>query len=321
MLILVAQAIDLLCCIIWHGTVMLVMLPYCLVLAIIRCEESPCKRGQVSFFEGHVMHARRAPVPNSFRYPVRVAIISLEDPPPWFHRQAKDHLSASEARAYAGTKGKVELLTNPRTAGYTQNPISVYYCYREGDDELDRCIAEVTNTPCNERVRFCFDSSEGYARIKKSLHVSPFMDMKGTWLLSAPKPNEKLRLVVKVEHPEYGKDFFHAELVASRSESSARSELGGLIRLGQYGFQPHRTALLIYWQALVLISKGVSLQPLPSEKIKQHAAVNANHPKIKTSGAQFEWTPPPRWPWNAGGEIKDVASEGQKCPFSSSSKK
>lgn len=39
--------------------------------------------------------------------------------------------------------GPVKLLTNPETAGYLQNPISVYYCYDGAGGELSKCIAEV----------------------------------------------------------------------------------------------------------------------------------------------------------------------------------
>lgn len=35
------------------------------------------------------------------------------------------------------------LLTTPVTSGYTQNPISVYYCY-SAQGTLSRCIAEVS---------------------------------------------------------------------------------------------------------------------------------------------------------------------------------
>lgn len=35
------------------------------------------------------------------------------------------------------------------------NPISVYYCHDEAG-ALERCIAEVTNTPWGARVTFCF---------------------------------------------------------------------------------------------------------------------------------------------------------------------
>lgn len=48
------------------------------------------------------------------------------------------------------------LLTHPPAAGYTQNPISVYYCYGPDGEALEHCIAEVTNTPWAERVTFLF---------------------------------------------------------------------------------------------------------------------------------------------------------------------
>ena len=39
----------------------------------------------------------------------------------------------------------MRLLTNPKTVGYVQNPISVYYCYQP-DRTLQKCIAEVRAT-------------------------------------------------------------------------------------------------------------------------------------------------------------------------------
>lgn len=50
----------------------------------------------------------------------------------------------------------MRLLTHPPAAGYTQNPISVYYCYSPDGQRLERCLAEVTNTPWAERVTFLF---------------------------------------------------------------------------------------------------------------------------------------------------------------------
>lgn len=79
---------------------------------------------------------------------------------------------------YVMCAGGVLLLTAPVSAGYTQNPISVYYCKAAGG-ELQRCTAEVTNTPWGERVTFLFDP-EGQ-EVPKAMHVSPLMDMKSTW--------------------------------------------------------------------------------------------------------------------------------------------
>ena len=74
--------------------------------------------------------------------------------------------------------GPAMLLTNPISAGYQQNPISVYYCYSSAW-VLQVCIAEVTNTPWGERVTFLFDPNG--TQVPKGLHVSPMMDMQNTW--------------------------------------------------------------------------------------------------------------------------------------------
>ena len=44
---------------------------------------------------------------------------------------------------------------------------------------LPHTCCQVTNTPWNERVTFAFDPAG--ASVRKALHVSPFMDMQGTW--------------------------------------------------------------------------------------------------------------------------------------------
>jgi len=95
--------------------------------------------------EGRVTHVRRRPARHAFAYDVRLALVDLDDPPAWFAAQRRQqaggdgYLSAREARAAAGTAGRVLLLTLPAAAGYAQNPISVYYCYdavaKEGQGE------------------------------------------------------------------------------------------------------------------------------------------------------------------------------------------
>ncbi len=42
----------------------------------------------------------------SRRYPVRIAVVNLDKPPRWWHEQAADHMTADEARAFAGTDGE-----------------------------------------------------------------------------------------------------------------------------------------------------------------------------------------------------------------------
>jgi DUF1365 family protein len=163
----------------------------------------------VTFVTGRVHHTRTHPVRRAFSYPLRLALVDLDAPPPWFTKsgQAADHISADAARARCGADGRVLLLTSPWSFGYAQNPISVYYVYERvpgvtGKDAnrqplysnarpfLKACAAEVTNTPWGERVVFDFDPRG--QRVPKSLHVSPFMDAQGDWCLRASDPMEVL---------------------------------------------------------------------------------------------------------------------------------
>ncbi|KAG2688992.1 hypothetical protein I3843_09G117700 [Carya illinoinensis] len=202
----------------------------------------------VSLYEGTVWHERRRPVHHSFRYSVRYALFDLDHaphPPP-------DHLSANQARQVAASTGPVFLLTIPPSVGYEQNPLSLYYCYDvEGSTQcLKKCIAEVTNTPWGERVTFVFNPSSDL--VAKPLHVSPFMDMLGTWKIRANAPGDNLYVSISVQHPKLG-DYFTATLKAKRVPLSLVSDHAMFFWL-----MPHRVAVWIYWHALKLWWKNVS---------------------------------------------------------------
>ncbi|KAB1222599.1 hypothetical protein CJ030_MR2G000416 [Morella rubra] len=202
----------------------------------------------VSLYEGTVWHERRRPVHHSFRYPVRYALFDLDLAP----QAPPDHLSADRARHVAATTGPVLLLTIPPSVGYEQNPLSLYYCYDiEGPAQcLKKCIAEVTNTPWGERVSFVFDPNSDL--VAKPLHVSPFMDMHGTWSIRANAPGYNLFVTISVQHPELG-DYFTATLKAKRLHSSLVSDHDMFFWL-----MPHKVAVWIYWQAVMLWWKNVS---------------------------------------------------------------
>jgi DUF1365 family protein len=118
------------------------------------CRRLCCRRRQPA-----VCQQPATPLPvyrTTCSYRVRMAVIDLDNSPSWWKRTPTDSLTASEARRLAGTAGPVRLLTHPPAAGYSQNPISVYYCYSADGSSLEQCIAEVTNTPWAERVSFLF---------------------------------------------------------------------------------------------------------------------------------------------------------------------
>ena len=49
------------------------------------------------------------------RYEVRMALVDLDSPPIWWQQQAKEHMAASEARAFAGTDGASTTCTQQPT--------------------------------------------------------------------------------------------------------------------------------------------------------------------------------------------------------------
>ncbi|KAK9813210.1 hypothetical protein WJX72_010648 [[Myrmecia] bisecta] len=251
-----------------------------------------------------VTHARKRPVHNAFRYNVRMAVVDLDDSPRWWQQQARYHMTAAQAREFAGTKGKVEILTDPISAGYVLNPISVYYCYSDAG-QLETCIAEVTNTPWAERVTFAFNP-EG-EQVPKTLHVSPLMDMKSSWRLRASQPGDSLQLTVAVSHPELG-HFFYAGLHAKRAaRSSLTNEEAGLATLWRYGFQPQRVAVLIYWQAVKLLWKGVSFYGPPSKEQRKALANKA----CTQAGKCFVWRDAQQFPWYLSTGSSDSNDAGQ----------
>ena len=190
-------------------------------------------------------------LPPLFSYPVRLALIDLDNPPPWYAAsgQAGAHLTAAAARAAAGTAaGPVWLLTNPWAAGYAQNPISVYYCYADGGGgpphggreggSVKAAIAEVTNTPWGATSSFTFDPAGDTT--PKCMHVSPFMGMGNEWRLKAGPPSWRVSVRVAATHPAHG-PYFAADLAAVRcvgDGAGARNERAGvgvLLRCGRGG--------------------------------------------------------------------------------------
>ncbi|CAE7230283.1 unnamed protein product, partial [Symbiodinium natans] len=124
------------------------------------------------FLEGYVTHARSHEASHAFKYPVRMALVDLDAPPPWWPEEPVPRLSAKEVREALGVaSGRVRVLTTPSSAGYHQNPIQIYFC---GDEKVhSHGICEVTNTPWNHHVFFAFDRAG--AELPKPLHVSPLM--------------------------------------------------------------------------------------------------------------------------------------------------
>jgi len=118
-------------------------------------------------------------------------------------------------------KGPIRLLAHLRYFGYCFNPVSFYYCFNESDTQVETIMAEVTNTPWNERHAYIIprnmaSNNPEYlkAKLDKKLHVSPFwgMDHQYEWTFTHPKEN----LHVMMKNYKDNKKVFDAFLQLER---------------------------------------------------------------------------------------------------------
>jgi len=150
-------------------------------------------------------------------------------------------------------KGSVRLLTNIRYFGYVINPISCYYCFDEHEN-LKFLVAEVTNTPWDERVSYVLSSEAGSKTIKtefqKELHVSPFNPMDMTYCWHSNTPDNYL--FINLGTVEGHSAVLDANVFLKREEISAQLLRKKVI---QYPFMTVKVVAAIYWQALQLVLK------------------------------------------------------------------
>jgi DUF1365 family protein len=239
-------------------------------------------------YTGTLRHRRHLPRAHEFRYRVFMPYLHLGEleevlslSPLWSQRRwaparfrradflgdpATPLQSAVRARVREATgetpAGPIYLLANLRYFGFQMNPIACYYCFDEDGETLRYLVAEVTNTPWNERHSYVLSATPGERvlrqRFDKQFHVSPFnpMDMRYDWRSNIPGP----RLAIHLEnHSERGREF-DATLALEAEPLSA----GAMHRvLWQFPLMTGKVALAIYWQALKLFLKRVPLHGHP----------------------------------------------------------
>jgi DUF1365 family protein len=158
--------------------------------------------------------------------------------------------------------GPVRLLTNPRTLGFRMNPVSFYYCH-DAAGELTAIVAEVTNTPWNERHLYVVENhgekkGTWESGFPKELHVSPFfpMDLDYRWLIRPPDE----RLLVHMENHREGRKIFDATLQLQRRPLTRHTVRQVLLR---YPAMTLRIFLWIYLHAARLTLAGVPFHSHP----------------------------------------------------------
>tara|TARA_B100000609_G_C17217291_1_gene437482 strand:+ start:190 stop:948 length:759 start_codon:yes stop_codon:yes gene_type:complete len=153
-------------------------------------------------------------------------------------------------------KGPIRVLTHLRYFGYCFNPVSFYYCYDENDKDVELIMAEVTNTPWNERHCYFINTKKKknfIEHLNKEFHVSPFweMDHQYEWYFTTPKED----LHVNMKNFKDEKKIFDATL-----NMNTRIEMNFynlLLQTITFPFITLMVYLRIHYQALKLWLKGV----------------------------------------------------------------
>ena len=160
--------------------------------------------------------------------------------------------------------GKVFLLTTLRSLGYCMNPISLFYCI--DGDELKYVLAEVHNTPWDERHLYLLSGPDFSTKTEKNFHVSPFMPMDTTyhWIIS--DPGEQFSVGINIS--QNSEPLFTASMKLARqvlSEGNISHMIWRQMR------QSLRTVSAIYLQAARLWIKRVPFYGHPNKKKLQES--------------------------------------------------
>lgn len=245
-------------------------------------------------YRGSIRHRRLGPVPHTFRYRMFMMYLDLDEVPEvfdgkilwsarrpalaWFRRAdyhgdratplAEAVRNTVAAQTGSRPDGPIRVLTHLRYFGYVMNPVSFYYVFDKTDTQVETIVAEVNNTPWNERHAYVLsaENDEGTGdkkryRLDKRFHVSPFLDMnmKYDWRFSEPGRG----LAVHMENVTESGKLFDATLVMKREELTS----GSLSRaLARFPWMTARVVVGIYWQALRLYLKRVPFYTHPTKR-------------------------------------------------------
>ena len=221
-----------------------------------------------------ITHDRQAPVRHSFEYRSYSWYVDVDELPslPWWLRvfarfDPRDHLAGRPGQslrdrvdAYLADHdaalpgGRITALLQARVLGYVFNPISVFWCHdREG--ELRHVIAEVHNT-YGQRHAYLMPPANKPVLVNKKLYVSPFNKVSGYYQVLAPRPDQKLDVVVSLH------DGDKAPFVARLRGTHRPATLGHVTRMQILSpLAPLLVALRIRIQGIALWRRGVPVVP------------------------------------------------------------
>lgn len=238
-------------------------------------------------YVGNINHRRFSPKAHSFNYSLFMLALDVHEVEntqtgsgvfgfSWYHPLRfveKDYLKGepfslsqrikNKVRELHGHKEieKIVMLVQVRSFGVYFSPANFYFCYNK-NKECTQMLAEVSNTPWNERHYYWVDlQNKGEKVSEKSFQVSPFMDldMSYYWHVRPPsKENESLLITIenKRKNSQTAKveKLFDVKLMMNKQAFTKK----GLLRVWcQLPIMSIKVVSAIYWQALKIFLKRI----------------------------------------------------------------
>lgn len=165
-------------------------------------------------YNGKVMHARRNPVRHKWVFPFYFYAIDIDELPEldrtvrgfgynhWrpVNLRDSDYLNGNGLPDFIDLTqfDRVILITVARFIAKVFNPVSFYYCMKNGAPAC--MVAEVNNT-FGERHIYIMEGHGTFpikCRHNKQFHVSPFNDMNGYYEFTFSEPGDDMRIDIRL---------------------------------------------------------------------------------------------------------------------------
>jgi len=214
-------------------------------------------------YTGTVMHARHTPVRHAWTFPFYFYGIDLDELPELdrtvkgfgYNRwrpvalQDGDYLRGNGLSEFIDTKrfDRIILVTVARFMTRVFNPVSFYYCLKDGAPAC--MVAEVNNT-FGERHLYILEGNGTFplhCRHDKHFHVSPFNSMDGHYEFIFSEPGEQINIEIRLVRS--GQTVLTAVLQGNGQELNTAGLWAAILR---HPFSAALTFPRILWQAVLL---------------------------------------------------------------------
>ncbi|WP_084081754.1 DUF1365 domain-containing protein [Alteromonas marina] len=243
-----------------------------------------------AIYKGKVYHQRFKPTQHKFDYDIYLFWLKLEsdelnalsDTLTYFSAHSKarvrfkreDYLGdpsislkqavlerMTELNGGKTLNGDVFMLGQLRMWGLYFSPVNFYYL-RNVEGKYTHMLAEVSNTPWNERHHYLVNL-DTQADTPKAFHVSPFnpMDMTYKWSISQPSSRLSLAMDCVREDKEFSAGINLTKFTLDNANLSAA--------LKRIPSMTIKTVAGIYWHALKLLLKRTPLYTHPEKSQEQ----------------------------------------------------